>query len=100
MNINLRKSIEKAKKLHDAEFMNIDWDADMYKLPPKTNEVTYFPNKNKQDQENMRAYKAQVINSQYSNILPSFTAIDNINHNHYKPSVIVNQHLSRCRAFI
>ena len=52
--------------------MDIDWDEKMYKLPPKTNEITYFPSKKKQLQEKKLAYETKVINSQHSNIIPSF----------------------------
>ena len=58
--------------------MNIDWDLDMRKPPPKTNEKTYFRNRNSKLQEENLALEAKLINSDYSNILPEGNTWDNI----------------------
>ena len=77
-----RKYLKKAKQEHDTEFMNIDWDLDMRKPPPKTNEKAYFRNQESKQQEDSLAHEVKRINSDYSNILPKGNTWDNTTTHH------------------
>ena len=48
--------------------MNIEWDLEMEKQVPKTNEFVYFPNKETMLQESKLAYETKIMNALYSNI--------------------------------
>ena len=48
--------------------MNVEWDLEMEKPVPKTNEFAYFPNKETKLQESKLAYETKIMNSNYSNI--------------------------------